>query len=95
MDMHSNLSGKYVNRMNFPKQKDYPTIQIYHEKIALYRAYDRSLVDQFKVDALEELGLSNHPKAQKLFDLCYEDGHSEGLWRVWDLMQEWGELLSD
>jgi len=47
----------------------------------------------FKADALEALGLANHPKADLLFNKCWDQGQAEGYYEVWKLLQEWGELL--
>jgi len=47
----------------------------------------------FKADLLEENGLTSHPKADKLFDMAWEDGHSSGLEEVEAYFVEFMVLL--
>lgn len=50
---------------------------------------------EFKHDALEELGITNHPKADKLFELAWSEGHSSGYHEVWNIMITWAELIRE
>jgi hypothetical protein len=63
-----------------------------------YAAYCEESVrlhDKFKADALEELGLTGHPKAEKLFEKAWEKGHSDGLYSVYEWMETLKELIED
>lgn len=51
--------------------------------------------EAFKKEALKELGLENHPKAEKVFDLAWERGHSQGYTEVYLELQELADLLLD
>jgi len=51
------------------------------EHAAKQRAYhdeDARLVDLFKKDLLAEYGLTNHPKADSIFNYCWQEGHFGG-----------------
>ena len=43
-----------------------------------HRAEDNRLREQFRADLEAEYGLTGHPKADKLWALAWEDGHSSG-----------------
>ena len=60
-----------------------------------YRAKTSELMAQFKADLLEELGLTWHPKADLLYSMAWDEGHSEGLQRVYYCAEELSELLMD
>lgn len=65
----------------------------YKEKLA-ERYYDKN-PSEFKKDALSFYGLENHPKADLLHHLCYEEGHSHGYENVDYYLSEFSELLKD
>ena len=62
--------------------------------VRAYRVEEGQLIDLFKSDALEELGLSDHPKADRFFNLCWEESYSSGLNEVWLTMEDWSDLLT-
>ena len=66
---------------------------IYREKRKAYSVETYRLHQLFKQDALKELGLSKHKKADKLFEVAWEEGHSNGLNEVWIYMETFSELL--
>jgi|APSaa5957512622_1039677.scaffolds.fasta_scaffold28480_2 hypothetical protein len=45
----------------------------------------------FKADLLESLSLTDHPKAQRLWEMAWDHGHSAGLSEVVD----WAETLAE
>lgn len=53
-----------------------------------------TLINKFREDILALLEIENHPKAEKLFDMAWEDSHSEGLQAVAFRCEELAELLS-
>lgn len=60
------------------------------------KAYDeeyRRLYFLFKKDALNDVGLIDHPKAEKVFSLAWEKGHSGGLNDVYCELGELADLL--
>lgn len=64
-----------------------PLGEQYHHKLwrdipQNVRDYMRSGREAFKRDLLEALEVSDHPKAEKFWEICYEEGHSEGYYGV-------------
>jgi hypothetical protein len=60
-----------------------------------YHAEQARLDTLFKQDALAEVGLTNHPKADKAYGLAWENGHSSGLSEVYNHLLDYAELLKD
>jgi len=59
---------------------DYETSnEIYKMKKEKYYEDKARLEEQFKKDALEYVGLSNHPKKDMIYGQANMDGHSNGL----------------
>lgn len=79
---------KYVN--NLP----YARFSIDAEKNAAYKMNDKKLYCDFKRDLLDELGVSNHPKADALFSLAWSYGHSAGYEEVFNYADELSQLLT-
>lgn len=92
------IANHYRNQMEPPKRPSrFPPIK---EREAEYkaakRAYDaetRRLTDLFKADALDEVGLTGHPKAEKAWELAWDRGKSPGLTEVLGNLEELAELL--
>jgi hypothetical protein len=61
--------------------------------IGAYREEESRLTEQFKADALAEVGLTGHPKADKVYHLAWEYGHSAGLSEVMNYLPELAELV--
>lgn len=66
----------------------------YYSAMEAYRVEDGRLNDLFKQDILDLLNIADHPKADKLFYMAWEDCHSEGLQAVAFKCEELAELLS-
>jgi hypothetical protein len=65
---------------------------------AAWKAYqeERARLDaQFRADALAEVGLTGHPKADKAFAMAYERGHSSGHSEVLYYLDDLADLLKD
>ncbi len=60
----------------------------------IYDDNEGSLITLFKKDLLEDLGITDHPKADKLYDMAWEDVHSAGLEEVYNVALDLVELLS-
>lgn len=67
----------------------------YRLRAQLYQAERFDLQDQFAADALEEVGLTGHPKAAKVYALAYEYGHSSGYADVYNYLVELSDLVRD
>lgn len=66
----------------------------YYSARKAYRDETVRLDNLFKQDILDLLNIADHPKADKLFDMAWEDCHSEGLEAVACRCEELAELLS-
>lgn len=65
----------------------------YRAAAALHRNDDARLVEQFRADLIEELGLTEHPKANLLYAKAWEMGHSCGLSEVVNYAEDLVELV--
>jgi hypothetical protein len=55
---------KYENKAPYPSDK-------YHQE-------ERRIREEFKRDALKDTGFADHPRADKIFDYCWDRGHANG-----------------
>jgi hypothetical protein len=62
-------------------------------KIQRYRDASSQILENFKMDAFEELGITNNPKREKLYSKAWEFGHPSGLQEVFFYMEELTELI--
>jgi hypothetical protein len=51
--------------------------------------------DRFYHDALSALGIVGHPKADKAYQIAYENGHAGGMSEVFGYLMDLAELLRD
>jgi hypothetical protein len=59
-----------------------------------YRAEDRRLTEKFKNDLFEDLGVENHPKREKLYELARDTASGEGLERLYEVACDFVELMN-
>ena len=90
MDMYDRINDGEVK----------PTVPYFSRKknpkgASLWQGQAKDGVERFKHAALDELGLSNHPKADKFWNLCWNHWHANGLSEVWSYMQEFAALLKE
>jgi hypothetical protein len=67
--------------------------QAYRAAMDAYRAEQIRLNEEFKADALHDVGLTGHPKADKAYALAWEHGHSGGLSEVLVYLVDFAELV--
>ena len=60
---------------------------------AIRTALMGKLKEEFEKDLMEEFGLIDHPKADKIFSYVWEKGHSYGFREVYTCMEEIIELF--
>lgn len=65
----------------------------YHAAREAYIVENGQIYAQFKADVLAELGLTDHPKAEKLFGMAWDRGHSEGYASVLSVAEDYADLL--
>lgn len=82
--------SKYENKLPWPsKNSGNPSLK---------KAYDTEqnrLEDLFKTDALAEVGLSAHPRADRIFSKAWALGHASGLPEVFVYLEDLAELFVD
>ena len=77
----------YKNRFPYKTRK---------EDLKAFEAYHREngrIDDLFRKDALQEAGLTGHPKAEKAFEMAWERGHSSGYHEVFNCLLPLADLL--
>lgn len=67
----------------------------YEAKRDEWRKAEAEAVSAFKKDVLEEYGLAGHPKADKVYALASQEGHSCGLMEVAGWVQKLSEIVLD
>jgi hypothetical protein len=68
-------------------------VDSYKKIVDKYREEENKIYCQFKKDLLEELGIADHPKAELLFNMAWDRGHSCGYSEVLIEAGELSELL--
>jgi hypothetical protein len=58
-----------------------------------YQAEEQRLMAQFYTDAIEEVGLSKHPKSNVIYSKAWEDGHSGGYSEVFNKLLDLAEFV--
>ena len=69
-------------------------MKAYKKETDKYHAEQTRLEVLFKQDALEDVGLTGHPKADKAWALAWENGHSGGYPDVYSHLLEYADLLN-
>ena len=75
---------KYKNMMAYPKLSDYTTKEEYKNATHEYRKENGRLFEEFKKDLFADLDITDNPKAEKLFSIAWEKGHSSGYREVYN-----------
>jgi hypothetical protein len=68
-------------------------IDVGAERKAWYEKQNQ-LQEQFKADALEEAGLSHHPKKDLIFEKAKTEGHGESLQVVYDKLMDLADFVT-
>lgn len=85
---------KFCSECGKPVKEEYDkNYELYSEYKKNYRKERNRLIALFKSDALKECGITNHQKAEQAFSMAWERGHSEGLYRVLDELEELSGLI--
>lgn len=61
---------------------------------AAYGAETSRLLELFKRDMFEDLGIADNPKRDKLFSIAWDKGHSAGLSEVYNEAQDLVDLIT-
>lgn len=68
---------------------------VYREAAQAYYAAQAQMRLQFKADVLQEHGLTGHPKADKVYDMAWQEGHADGYGNIERWVEDLAELVLD
>lgn len=85
--------GEEMNFDDYKNAKPYASRKTDATAHAEYTTEDARLYAKFKADLFDDLGITGHPKAEKLFAIAWEYGHSSGYSEVYNYADELAELL--
>jgi len=99
-EVHSNIpmsdgirdqitAGVYDNPLEVP----WGDLKTNPEGFGAYSKVEDGLIAKFKADALEEVGLTDHPKADRIWDKAWDERADEGIWEVFDELEELADLI--
>lgn len=98
----------YPTRPVAPNREDFKSHQSYgqaldeyestllkewRDSVTMYREESNAIEAEFKKELLLRLDLSNHPKADKLYSMAWDRGHSSGFSEVVNVAESLAELL--
>lgn len=89
-------SGEFDNTYPYPNKSYYRANgwdERYHEEKAEFDRQERLAREKFKIVALDEAGLTDHPNSDKMFWYAWEEAHSEGLYNIYIHLEELADLL--
>jgi hypothetical protein len=79
----------YTNNLPYPMG---PALVVKEARMA-HRVETARLKEKFKNDLFEDLGISDHPKRERLFELAQEHGDGNGLEYVYNTALDLLDLL--
>jgi hypothetical protein len=82
-----------INRNCYRTSLPYFTSKGNPEGAKAYRESERYLAECFKKDLFEDLGITDNPKAEKLYLIAYDLGHSSGYSEVYGYAQDLVDLI--
>ena len=90
------LRKNYGNNADYGVALDeYEAVKAAHkEQAKQHRVKCNEVEQQFRAAALAYLDLSNHPKADKLYEIAYKEGHSGGFNDIAAALERMAELLT-
>ena len=87
--------NKYENKTPYPTTipKSMEEKKHNREMSDVHRNEGYRLRKLFKEDAFKELGIADHPKREKVYELAWEDYHSSGYSEVFYQMEQLAKLI--
>lgn len=69
-------------------------LETYNKQVKEYQEEDQRIMEQFWKDAFEDVGIPfDHPKASKISEIAWNQGHSSGFYEVYHWLEELSELI--
>ena len=99
--MEKIIAGDYKVKIPYPERKtsfrksSSEELDAYIGQKKVWQKEEQRLYDLFRVDALEEARLTEHPRADKAFDFAWSEGHSSGFSKVFNYLLRIAEVLVD
>lgn len=91
--MEKNIKREIYRKINdkIYEDKYRPSDKLYNEDKDKYRDLEIKLLKKFKKDLFDIFPSISEEKKNKIFDFCWEEGHSSGFGQVfiywWELME--------
>jgi hypothetical protein len=70
------------------------SMQVFRANLDEYRQQERTLEARFKEDALKEVGLTDHPNADKIYSYAWEKGNASGFKDVFYILEDLAGLIA-
>ncbi len=80
---------QYTNELEKYETKQ----EIYKHRLKTYNKLKVEKMQLFMKEALEECGLTGHPRADKAYSYAWEEGHSAGIAEVLSHLEEIADVL--
>lgn len=90
------INEKSISKVFCPKCVEKENERLFNSEDIYERirgGYYTKFPERFRNDALEYVGLSNNPKADKIYSKAYDRGHSSGCHEVLNELQDLAELF--
>ena len=89
--------GLYTNTLEWPGRVPHrgtpeERLSVTKARHAYHEELNR-LMERFKADALEEVKLTGHKNADKIWDKAWSDSHADGLMSVLQQLEELADLV--
>ena len=85
---------KYENKLTWPTRQTHPDPEARKKAAEEYWKENSRLRNLFKADALLDVGLDTHPKADKIFQYAWDQGHSCGYSEVYGVLGDLADMLA-
>lgn len=82
-------SDYYKTKLPYARKKENPSVY------DAYKADQNRLEEEFRRDALEYVGLTGHPKADKAYAFAWQEGHASGYNDVLHYLDEVAQIILD
>lgn len=80
-------------KLDFPADPE--DVNAHRDARIEYRMAVDAKTAEFKAECFEVYGLTNHPKAEEMWEMAWEEGHPAGLYEVEAWIQRLAELFGE
>ena len=90
IELQKNLKAELESELEFVKDE---IKRLNRDRISYISKVSNQCYEQFKIDALDEVGLTGHPKAEEFWTKAYDKGHSYGMSEVFNQLEDMADLV--